>query len=200
MGFSESDFVVLAPGESTPVANHRAAVHAVSILHVLDRSYRILLWGRGRDAPQMTWLARRLRQPSLVTLADRALGRSVDFEDLLAAADLALVTASAAAPTAPLAVCMAAGLPIAAAESTATSELLHDAKNAALVPSRPRLLAKRVLELREDRVQATRLGRTAREDARRRFDPVRFVGEYQKLYECAAGIGSPSHQKLTTCL
>ena len=198
LGFAPEDYVVLAPGESTTAANHRTAVHAVSILHVLDKSYRVLLWGRGRDASAMPGLAKRLGQPTLVTLAERSLGRRAAFEELLGVADLALVTSGAAGAILPLASSMAAGLAIVAAASPAISPFLNDGQDAALVAPRPRLLAKRVLEMREEPGLAARLGSSALQQARRLFQTARFLAELQEVYEYAAGtVSAPAN--LTTC-
>lgn len=199
LGFSQEDYVVLAPGESTTAANHRTAVHAVSILHVLDKSYRVLLWGRGREASALTALAKRLGQPRLITLAEQSLCRPVEFEELLGAADLALITGSAAAAVLPVASCMAAALAIVAAASPAASQLLSNRHNAALVAPRPRLLAKQILELRENPSLAARLGSAALQQARHLFDQARFLAEMQQVYEDAAGILPVSPANLTTC-
>ena len=198
LGFSQEDYVVLAPGESTTTADHRTAVHAVSILHVLDQSYRVLLWGRGREVSALKRLAKRLGQPRLITLAEQSLGRPVEFEELLGAADLALITGGAAAAVLPVASCMAAALPIVAAASPATSQLLSKGDSAALVAPRPRLFAKQVLELRENPSLAARFGSSALQQAHHLFDQARFIAEMQQVYEQAAGV-SASAAGLTTC-
>src|SRR5437764_784176 len=59
-GFSRSDHVMLAAGESTRAANHRLAVWSGSILHVLDPKHRLLLWGNGPTSESVIRFANRL--------------------------------------------------------------------------------------------------------------------------------------------
>src|SRR5688572_14375640 len=85
LGLGEDDVVLLAPGESTPAADHALAVHVASILRVLDARHRLLIWGRGPRARRVAALGDRLAQPDLVRVAEARLGRRVEFEELLAA-------------------------------------------------------------------------------------------------------------------
>src|SRR5204863_4599377 len=111
LGFSPSDHVMLAAGESTRAANHRLASWAASILHVLDPRHRFLLWGKGPMSDSVIRFTHRLRRPNFLSVATERLGPDVTFEELLPAADTALMTADAPAATLPIAICMAAGLP-----------------------------------------------------------------------------------------
>ncbi|HMB95583.1 MAG TPA: hypothetical protein VKK61_06050, partial [Tepidisphaeraceae bacterium] len=47
LGFNSEDFVMLSPGESIRGANHRAAILAASVLHLIDPKYKLLLWNYG---------------------------------------------------------------------------------------------------------------------------------------------------------
>jgi glycosyltransferase involved in cell wall biosynthesis len=201
LGISDDDRVVLAPGESTRSAGHLLALHTLSILHVLDERYRLLLWGRGACAGAVARLAGRLRQPRLLIAAEQKLRRHIAFEDLLAAADVALVTSTALAPSLPIVQCLAAGLPIVAAENEATGELLGAGQTAVIVPQpAPRLLAKATLDLIEDPARAAEMANAALADAVRRFDPRYATASYFSLYRQLAGVapkGAPVPQELT---
>jgi glycosyltransferase involved in cell wall biosynthesis len=187
LGILADDFVLLAPGESIRPAGHRVAVWTASILHVLDTRFRLLLWGRGEEAQAAQTLARKLGQPRLVIPAEKQLGGRIEFEHLPAAADVALITASPAAPLLPAALCMAAGLPIVAADSPPLCELLSDGHNASISSElRPRLLVKRVLELRSNAPEMRRLGAAAQSSAARHFEPAAFIDAYRRLYALAA--------------
>src|ERR1700722_12781055 len=106
LGFSDDDFVVLAAGESTRSAGHKLAVWTTAILHVLDETWKLLVWGRGDQAGKIARLAASQECASLLRLEP-----SMEFEQLLAAADVVLSpTTGADAPLA-VAMCMAAGIP-----------------------------------------------------------------------------------------
>jgi glycosyltransferase involved in cell wall biosynthesis len=183
LGFEEADQVILAVGESTPAADHRQAVWAGTIINVLDRKTRMILWGRGPLAPDAARFAANLGQPKMLRLAERNLGRSLDFEDLLPAADMAVVSATGPVATLPIAITMAAGVPIVAAVTSTVSELLEDRHTALMVPPAvPRLLALRILQMREDAQLRWQLTDTARTEAYEYFSLTRFLQQYREIY------------------
>ncbi|HSI34195.1 MAG TPA: glycosyltransferase [Tepidisphaeraceae bacterium] len=186
LGFDDSHHVLLAPGESTRAAGHDQVAWAAAILDVLDKKTRLLLWGRGGRAPSIAQFARKINQPALVTLAEQRLGRRVEFEELPGVADAAVVAPTEPAPTLPIAVCMAAGLPIAATVTPTVSELLEDRHTALMTqPAVPRLLARRILDLRDDAQLRWKLTDTARAEAYEFYPQTRFVKEMQGVYELA---------------
>ncbi|MDB5329171.1 MAG: glycosyltransferase [Phycisphaerales bacterium] len=189
LGFAEDDVVILAAGESTRAAGHRLAVWTTAILHVLDEHYRILLWGRGDQAQPVARLAEKQGQEGLICVAEQRLGRRLEFEELLPAADLVLVTANGPIPTLPIAVCMAAGLPIVSTVTYTVAELLEDRHTAVMVPRpAPRVLAQRVLELRQDSSLQWNIADMARTEAYEFFALTRFVEQYRTVYrQIAAG-------------
>ncbi|HSZ56969.1 MAG TPA: glycosyltransferase [Tepidisphaeraceae bacterium] len=192
LGLAAEDRVVLAPGESTFAAGHKLALHATSILHVLDPRYRLLLWGRGREAGSIAWLGRRLRQERVVVDAERRLGRRIDFEQLLGIADLALVTPQSTASALPIALCAAAGLPIIAVDNPLVREILTP-QSTAIVPSpKPRLLAQRMMELFENPDAARQLALAAAALGLERFTEGAFVAACHSLYTTLAMTSAPS--------
>ena len=83
-----------------------------------------------------------MKHPDLCRLAEPRLGRRVEFEELLGAADIAISSTSSADSILPLALCMAAGLPVVATENPALRELLDNDKTAFTTPAKSvRLLA-----------------------------------------------------------
>lgn len=187
LGFSPHDRVVLAPGESNRASGHLPALHAVSILHVLDERHRLLIWGRGDAVSRLERLARLLRQPRLLVAAEPRLGRRIDFECLTRVADLALASSQAPAPI-PVGLCMAAGLPIVGAGPGA-AELLEDERTAGLTPNfAPRLIAQGLLNAMEDPEEATTWAQAARREAARRFDPRQNTSRFLSLYRRLAGV------------
>jgi glycosyltransferase involved in cell wall biosynthesis len=194
LGIGPDDFVILAPGESTIDANHRLATWTASILRVLDPRVRLLLWGRGPMADQAAGLGAKLGQPNMVVRAEERLGRRVPFESLLPATDAALVTATGPAAALPVAVCMAAALPIVATAEPTVAELLEDRHTCLMVPQpRARLLAERMLTLREDPSLQWRVSDTARAEAYEHWSLTRFLAEWREVY---AGLSSAgAHQR-----
>jgi len=183
LGFGDDDLVLLAIGESTRAADHQLTAWAAVVLHVLNRRNRLLVWGRGPLAQKIFRFVVRLEQPDLCRIAAQQLGPSIAFEQLLPVADIALVTASGPVATLPIAICMAAALPIVAVVNSTVSELLEDRHNAMLVgtPS-PRSIARRVLDLREDPNLQWAICDTARTEAYEYFSQTRFVAQFRAVY------------------
>jgi len=195
LGLTEEDVALLCPGESTRAADHELGVWVGSILHVLDPRYKVLLWGRGVQTEKVTRLAIRLGQPDLCRLAEPRLGRSVEFEELVSAADAALVSASGPVSILPVALCMAASVPMVATTNPALAELLEEGRTAITAPrDAARLLAQRLLELREnERIQRTIAAR-ARVTALELFSVSRFVEQHHALYARLAA-NRPRHRQ-----
>lgn len=186
LGLREDDFVLLAAGESTPEANHLQAIWAAGILHVLDRRYKIILWGRGEQIDNIRRRGLNMGAPQAMRYADRLLGLQTHFEDLLPAADLVLAPAEGSVRTLEIAMAMGAGLPIVATASAVVSELLEDRHTALMTPTaHPRLIAKRVLEFRENPALQWQLADRARAEAYDFFSQSRFLDEYRALNSTA---------------
>ena len=189
LGIGETDHVLLAPGESTPEADHERAVWAGSILGVLDSKYKVLLWGRGPPPGGPRCWGQGSGSRTLSASRKKRLGRAVEFEELLPAADTVLVAAGRPVATLPIAICMAAALPIVATVTYTTAELLEDRHTAAMVPpGPPRFLARRFLELQEDASLQWSIADMARTEAYEYFSLTRFLSQYRAVYrQLAAG-------------
>jgi glycosyltransferase involved in cell wall biosynthesis len=185
LGLGDGDYVFLAAGESTRAANHVAALWAASILHVADPKYKLLVWGRG----PMTGGVRRFAENTAadaLRVAEARLGRKIQFEELLPAADAVLVTASGAVATLPIAICMAAALPIVATVTPTVAELLEDRHTALMSNPKPRLIARRALDLVEDPNLQWSLSDMARTEAYEFFAQTRFVNQFREVYRQTA--------------
>jgi glycosyltransferase involved in cell wall biosynthesis len=183
LGFDDAHTVLLAVGESTRAADHRTAAWAGTIHNVLDQRTRMLLWGRGPLAPAVARFGARLAQPELVTLAEQRLGRPLDFEEILPAADVLVVSATAPVPTLSIAIAMASGVAIAATVTPTVAELLEDRHTALMCPpASPRLLAQKIAQLREDADLRYRLADRARTEVYDYFSQTRFVEGMREVY------------------
>jgi glycosyltransferase involved in cell wall biosynthesis len=184
LGIGSDDIVVLAPGEATDAADHFRTAWATSILHVLDQRWRVLFWGRGPRASYAARLAHRLGQPQLLVVAPEKLRAAVEFEMLLPAADVAVVTAAGPVAALPIAGCMAAALPIVSTVTSEVAELLEDRHTALMVPEpRPRLIAQKLLTLQEDATLRRQIADTARTEAFEYWSLTRFQQNWRSLYE-----------------
>jgi glycosyltransferase involved in cell wall biosynthesis len=183
LGFDESDYVLLACGESTRPAAHQLAVWATTILHVLEPRYRLLVWGRGDHADQVERFAIKTRQAGLISIAERALRRAVEFEQLLPAADAVLITATEPVATLSISICMAAGLPIVAVVSPTVAELLEDRHTCLMVRQpKPRLIAQRILDLQQDPGLQWSISDMARTEAYEFFSLSRMLSQHRTVY------------------
>jgi glycosyltransferase involved in cell wall biosynthesis len=182
LGFGDDDVVLLAPGESTRAAAHEDAVWAGAIAHFLDPRYRMLVWGRGDRAGSVLRRGRSVAD-GMLAAAEPALGEAVEFESLLPAADAVLVTARGPVATLPIAVCMAAGLPIVSTVTYTVAELLEDRHTALMVPRRDaRLIARRLLDLRDDTGLQWNIADVARTEAYEYFSLTRFLDQWRGVY------------------
>jgi glycosyltransferase involved in cell wall biosynthesis len=184
LGLGDDDFVLLAAGESTVPANHRDAVWSASILHVLDSRYTLLLWGRGAALSSVLRFAGRLGNPHMLRVAEHRLRRALEFEELLPAADMVLVTADGPVAALPICTAMAAGLPIVSTVTYTLGELLEDRHTALMVPTHsPSAIAQRILQLREDRSLQWAVSDMARTEAYEYFSLTRFLSQWRAFYD-----------------
>jgi glycosyltransferase involved in cell wall biosynthesis len=186
---SDDDHVLLAPGETTLAANHDSSLWAATVLHVADPKYKLLTWGRGPSIGRFRRFTTGLGALIAARQAEAELGRTIEFEGLLSAADTVLINATGAVATLPIAMCMAAALPIVSFTSYTVGELLQHGHNALMVGSNnPKLVAQRVLELRADSGLQWRIADMARTEAYEYFAFTRFVNQFRMVYkQLAAG-------------
>ena len=188
LGLNPNQRVLLASGESTRGANHRLAAWAVAILAAMDESWKLILWGRGTQADAVKTFSHQVYRGQMMVVAEDG-PRRVEYEELLAAADMVLNTARAAVATLPIAMAMAAAVPIVSTVTYSVSELLEDRHNSLLVP-RPsaRMLAQRITEMHGDGGLKWRLTDMARTEAYDYFSLTRFLEQWRGVYrQCAAG-------------
>jgi glycosyltransferase involved in cell wall biosynthesis len=183
LGLEREQEVWLLPGESEREADHRMGVWAATIVNILNRRTRVLTWGRGPLAGAVAEFAADLGQPELFVAAEARLGRRVEFEELLPAADVMVVSATGPVSTLAIATGMAAGLPSVAGVTATVAELLEDRHTALMTKAGvPRLLAKRVLDLKDDAGLRWSLVDRARTEAYEYFSLTRFLEEYRATY------------------
>ena len=143
----------------------------------------MLIWGRGTCAESLSHFTRSTRKENLLVHAENRLGKTVDFEQIIPAANAAIVAAHAFAPMLPVFDCMAAGLPIVAVKMSASAEFLEDNVTALMEPGdNPRRLAQRVLDLQQDEALRSKMIRAAQVAAQERFSATQFIANWQDVY------------------
>jgi hypothetical protein len=183
LGFGDMDHVLLAVGESSLAARHHQTVWAASILHVIDANYKLLLWRRGATCDAAVRLAIGGGSSTLSTIAEARLGRNVEFEQLLPAADMALITADRLVPPLPIASCMAARVPIVATPSPLINEMLKDRETALIAPANvPRRIAQTIEDLQNSSQLQQTLAERAAVVAGESYGNARFIERHQSLY------------------
>ncbi|HEX4796554.1 MAG TPA: hypothetical protein VH370_22375 [Humisphaera sp.] len=183
LGLADDELVVLAPGESTHAAGHRYAIWATAILQVLDKRWRVLIWGRGGEIDRLANLVANFGQADLLCIAERKLGKKIEFEKLLGVADFAVLTPGERASMVPAAQCAASGLPIVRWPHSALDEILpRDAVAASVPRRRPALLAQQLMALAANRSACDPSTEKARRHAESSLGIDRFVQSYRGLY------------------
>lgn len=183
LGLTESDIVLLAPGESLREAGHGAAVWAAAVLNVLDPQWRMLVWGRGPMVESLHHFARSNQLNRVLVDAQQRLGESVEFDRLPSAADAAIVFSQPVSPVLPVGICMAAGLPIVASGNPVLREFLENESTALIDPTaNPREVAQRTLSLFKDPALRETITRQAKSSATKRFALSRFITEWRNVY------------------
>jgi glycosyltransferase involved in cell wall biosynthesis len=94
-----------------------------------------------------------------------------------------VVTARGAVATLPIAISMAAALPIVATVTPTVAELLEDRHTALMTaPGKPRMFARRMLDLIEDSSAQWTLADMARTEAYEYFAFTRFINQVRSVY------------------
>jgi glycosyltransferase involved in cell wall biosynthesis len=187
LGFGDCDDVILAPGETVRGSGHRQVAWAAGILNVLDQRRRLLVWGRGDCLDELRNFAEQLAQPNLLTVAEHRLRRSIDFESLAAAADVAVVCSRGTAATLGSLICMAAGVPIVASDTAGATELLENGRAALVRPrATPMMLAQCVLDLERDATMRQRLANAARATAAQTVSLPDILARWRAVYDGVA--------------
>jgi hypothetical protein len=162
LGFSSDDFVLLCTGSGSETLS----LWTAAILHLLDPTWRLLVWGKGESEDKLRKMAAPLHKPAMLKIES-----SLEYEDLLPAADVALTQQTGTESPLAAALCMAAGIPV-------------------VQLAKPRATAQYLLDLRTNPAFRESLSQSAHSDAVKFFDLDRFVEQYKTLYvEASLGVG-----------
>jgi len=181
LGLAPDAFVAIAPPQQTRDRGPMWAVWALGILHYAGIRTRLILPGPSSLARSARDLATGARLSSMVWSpgvldADTA-------GDLYAAADLTVLYDDTGFGAAAAAMAVAAGSAIVAADAGELACILRDGETAVLVaPRTPRLLARAIWRLYEDRPTIAHLARQAAAELTALTDVEGMVRRYDALY------------------
>ena len=173
--------VLLSVGRLEPVKNQGLLLDALA---ALPPRHAPVLWLVG-DGPSR---ARYRQQARRLGLADRVkfLGYRYDIPELVAAADVAVLTSTKEGIPRALMEAMAVGVPVVATDVKGSREVVIDGETGFLVPlGDPQALAERLSQLLDSPELRRDLGARGVEHARRHFDEERVVEHLAGLYRVA---------------
>jgi glycosyltransferase involved in cell wall biosynthesis len=121
--------------------------------------------------------------PHVLVCAAARFPDSRSFEQIALSANAAIVSSPGGSPILPVAICMARGVPIVAADTTEIREILRDEKTGVLEPSfNPRRLAQRLLALQKDPSLRGDIISAAQASILEQFSPLVFMEEWRGIY------------------
>jgi glycosyltransferase involved in cell wall biosynthesis len=178
-GLEVADLVCVTVGRLAPQKNYALLLRAFRQVADALPAARLLVAGEGVSREELEKLH------GALGLADRVtfLGARADIPELLAAADLFVLSSDWEGH--PLAVmeALAAGLPVVATAVGGVPEQVDEGRTGLLVPpGDPSALAAALLRLLPDAPRRGEMGERAREQAAARFSVERMTRSYEELY------------------
>jgi glycosyltransferase involved in cell wall biosynthesis len=154
------------------------AVWAAMIVQKVHADVRVLLPGAGAEVSRILRLCEAVGQRFMV----RSVGSAVGLDELLVAADLALLNAPGDVPVDALVRAMGALAPIVARKSALISSLLVDGESGWLFDSgRPHAIARRLVVALEAPQERAQLAKAAQKKAERLSDGSANVDRYAAM-------------------
>ena len=176
--------IIVSVGMLRPQKAYDVLLRATAEVRAAHPDVRVLIAGGAQpsfpeEAPRLEAMAAELGLSDVVAF----LGRRPDVPDILAAADIAVVSSDFEGSPLSVMEYMAAGLPVVATSVGGIPDLIRDGVDGALVPARdPSALATAMGALLSDPGRARRMGQSARERQEREFDLDRTVRRLESLY------------------
>ncbi|MCH7813422.1 MAG: glycosyltransferase family 4 protein [Planctomycetes bacterium] len=179
LGLNRDHRVVLVPAPVVRPGGHFTCYWAAVVRLLIEPGLRLILPGRSPEQARLVRLARGHGFEHLLTCP----GDAVNYEELVAAADLMITAPQGDYPTTALAWAMAAGVPVLGTAVYGIAELIAHRHNGLLVkPEAPRPTALRLAAL-FDHDDLTGLADAARSQAYEVFGLRRCVDQHADLYE-----------------
>jgi glycosyltransferase involved in cell wall biosynthesis len=180
LALAPDDQLVVAVGNLYPVKGHRYLLEAVARLSARRPNLHVAIAGRGELAAALAQQAQHLGLPRRLHL----LGLRSDVANVLAAADIFVLSSLSEGLPLALLEAMAAGRPIvASAVGEVPVALVAGAAGLLVPPGDPTALASALDRLLANPPEARRLAESARARALAEYGSTRMVARYAALYE-----------------
>ena len=164
--------------------DHDTSIRAFAEIHHAFPSAHLVLVGEGPDASHLASLARQLG----VAAATHLLGLRDDVPDLLASADVFVLSSLSEAASLSILEAMSASLPVAATDVGGNAEIVRHGRTGLLSPRRdPAALAANLRTLLGDADLRRRMGSAGRARVERHFSQGRMHDRFCTLYRQLAG-------------
>ncbi|MBU0638910.1 MAG: glycosyltransferase [Planctomycetes bacterium] len=186
-GFSPDDFLFVFVARFMVQKNHKLLLRSFPEVVAADQRARLLLVGDGPLRPELEELIRAQGIQERVHL----LGLRTDVADILAAADIFVMSSDWEGNPLTVMEAMAAGKPVVSTDVGGVAELVEDGKSGLIVPpgDQGALVGAMTRVMREPEL-VERMGQAAVERALDRFDVSAMARGYETLYESMLADGN----------
>lgn len=180
LGLTAEDRVLLHVGRLRPVKRQEDLVAAMPYVLRHIPQTRLVIAGDGPARHRLEQIAHELDLGDRLVLA----GRRRDIPALLALCDVFVFPSAFEGHPGALVEAMMAARPIVASDIPAHRETLGEGEAGRLVPvGNPKALARAIVRLLRDPIEARRMGETARARARAKFDIATIARQHEDLYD-----------------
>lgn len=179
LGIAAGEPVIVSIGNLRKVKDQETLLQAAQCLHDRGYTFHLLLVGDGGRRTVLESMVRRLDLGPMVHF----LGRRTDVSDILADADIKVLSSRSEGLPAAIMEAMAAGLPVVATAVGGVPELVQDGQTGLLVPpSDPAALADALAALLDDAGRRHRLGRAGQQRLQTHFRLETQVTALEQTY------------------
>ena len=179
MGASCDELVVIQVARLDPLKDHCTALRSIERAAQICPQVRLILVGDGPERPLIEKEIAARRLEGIV----RLLGQRSDVPQLLAGADLFLLTSISEGIPLTVIEAMAAGLPVVATKVGGLSEVVEEGRTGRLaLAGDDSALAESILQLMQDPSLRQQMGRRGQERAQAMFSERTMHADYLHLY------------------
>lgn len=193
-GFREESVLFVCVARFASQKNHALLVRSFAQGLAPDSRVHLVLVGEGQLQREIEELTRALAIEKYVHF----LGLRTDIPDILAAADVFVLSSDYEGNPLSVMEAMAAGLPVIGTSAGGTKDIVEDGVEGYLVPpGDAQTLSKTMMFLMANRETRQVMGNAAMRRARKQFSVSTMVRSYEELYEdliCQPGLLSTEHK------
>jgi glycosyltransferase involved in cell wall biosynthesis len=180
LGFSSDDFLLVQVARLDALKDHCTAVRAMERVVARCSNAKLALVGTG---PEQEKIAAEIRLRKLESVV-KLVGLRHDIPQILAAADLFLLTSVSEGIPLTVIEAMAIGLPVVATAVGGVAEVVEDGVTGILAPSGDdSMLADAITSLYQSADRRRRMGEAGKQRASKVFSQEEMLASYRRLYD-----------------